>query len=207
MRAALSYAGDRVAPVFDVAGEILLVDTGPGAAVLSEKSEKLGEGLPVQKALKLAELGVEVLVCGAISRPLQETVAAYGIQVKPFITGKLKEVMRALVAGELEGESFTMPGCRGRGRGRVAGKSKNVQEVSNMSGQGSGGKGRGRSSGGGTGTGRGRGQGLGRMGGTNSAGTGGSCVCPRCGHSEPHQRGVPCYSRNCPSCGTLMVRE
>lgn len=61
--------------------------------------------------------------------------------------------------------------------------------------------------GGGRGTGVGRGQGGGgRMGGPAAAGPGGDCVCPKCGHRVPHQRGLPCFSRKCPQCGTRMAR-
>jgi len=55
------------------------------------------------------------------------------------------------------------------------------------------------------GFGRGRG-GRGRMGGQFAAGPGGTCVCPKCKHTVPHQVGIPCYQMKCPKCGTLMVR-
>ncbi len=63
------------------------------------------------------------------------------------------------------------------------------------SGRGAGG-GMGRGSYGG---GRGRNQGRG-------LGVGGYCVCPNCGHKEPHQRGVPCYETRCPKCNSVMTR-
>jgi len=59
----------------------------------------------------------------------------------------------------------------------------------------------------GQGGGRAQGSGLGRMGGPNAAGPGGSCVCPQCGQRVPHQRGVPCFEQKCPGCGAAMVRE
>jgi len=65
---------------------------------------------------------------------------------------------------------------------------------------------RGTGAGGGMGQGRG-GRGAGRMGGSQAAGPDGACLCPQCGHREPHQRGVPCIQRTCPSCGTAMIRE
>ena len=50
--------------------------------------------------------------------------------------------------------------------------------------------------------------GGGRMGGNRpGAGPAGFCVCPKCGSKVSHQRGVPCYSMKCPSCGGAMVRE
>ncbi|MHA1578403.1 MAG: hypothetical protein ACTSUQ_02085 [Candidatus Freyarchaeota archaeon] len=57
-----------------------------------------------------------------------------------------------------------------------------------------------------SGRGRGRGGGRGRMGGPYAAGPGGVCVCPNCGHTVPHQAGVPCTNMSCPKCGTRMIR-
>ncbi len=65
--------------------------------------------------------------------------------------------------------------------------------------------------GGGPGTGRGMGRGrgrAGRMGGTRAgAGPVGECICPKCGTTLSHARGVPCYQVSCPNCGTKMVRK
>ena len=59
----------------------------------------------------------------------------------------------------------------------------------------------------GTGGGFGKGGGRGRMGGNRpGSGPGGDCVCPSCGQRAPHQRGIPCFSVNCPKCGTKMVK-
>ncbi|MHA1147392.1 MAG: hypothetical protein ACTSR8_04040 [Promethearchaeota archaeon] len=49
-------------------------------------------------------------------------------------------------------------------------------------------------------------RGRGRKGGKLAAGPGGVCACPNCGLIVPHQVGVPCYRRSCPSCGTKMIR-
>jgi len=70
------------------------------------------------------------------------------------------------------------------------------------------GLGRGRCMGRGNGRGRGMGGGMGRKAGNGSGqGQGGNCICPKCGETLPHQRGIPCRSVNCPKCGTIMVRE
>lgn len=48
-------------------------------------------------------------------------------------------------------------------------------------------------------------EGKGRMGG-QAAGPAGQCVCPKCGHETPHERGVPCTLKTCPKCGATMIR-
>lgn len=35
----------------------------------------------------------------------------------------------------------------------------------------------------------------------------GECICPKCGMKIPHERGTPCYTLPCPSCGTPMLRD
>lgn len=121
MKAAFAIWDNRIAPVFDVARQIQLVEAESGR-ILTEAQECLPDDMLSQKALRLAEIGVNTLVCGAISRSLHDMVIAYGIQVIPFVAGDLKEVMHAWLAGTLQGEAFAMPGCcnkgsRRRGRG------------------------------------------------------------------------------------------
>jgi hypothetical protein len=72
-------------------------------------------------------------------------------------------------------------------------------------GPGTGG-GRGGGQGGGMGRGQGGGGGRGRMGG-RGAGPGGQCVCTQCGKTFPHERGVPCMSKQCPECGVALARQ
>ncbi len=68
-------------------------------------------------------------------------------------------------------------------------------------GQGSNGKGQ---SGGGQGLGKGGGRGRNSGG---AFGTGGLCVCAKCGAKIPHQQGTPCTELKCPECGNTLVRE
>lgn len=50
-----------------------------------------------------------------------------------------------------------------------------------------------------------RGQGMGQGGGRQGDGGASTCVCPNCGATIPHQRGVPCVNIKCPECGTTMI--
>jgi uncharacterized Zn finger protein (UPF0148 family) len=53
----------------------------------------------------------------------------------------------------------------------------------------------------------GRGQGPDRLKGEFGMGPGGECICPNCGHREPHKRGIPCYGIKCPKCDTPLMRD
>ena len=119
MKAAFAAWDNRIAPVFDVARQIHLVEAEDGR-VICETEELLADDLPVQRALRLTELGVGTLVCGAISRALHEMVAANGIRVIPFVVGDLRKVIQAWLKGGLGRNDFVMPGCCGRGRSRTA---------------------------------------------------------------------------------------
>lgn len=202
MKAAFPFWEDRIAPVFDSARRICIVEVEFGRIVQEDREPLIGD-LPVQKALCLTELGVATLVCGAISRPLQEMLTGYGIQVVPFVSGDLSEVIRAWISGKFNRSAFAMPGCLGGRCSRLGGLHSIGGKENIMIGMGQGGRGIGRG-------GQGRGQGgrrAGRGGGPLAAGPDGSCVCPQCGRKEPHQRGVPCFERKCPNCGVAMVRQ
>ncbi len=198
MKVAFAVWNHRIAPVFDVAQHIHLAHY-ENDVLVREAEARLPVHNAMQKVQSLVELGVELLICGAVSRPLHEMLAAYGIQVIPFVAGELQQVMSAWHSGALQNHSdFLMPGCCRRHKGPNPFYDKNTEVP--MFGRKGGGQG------GGGGQGQGRGAGRGRMGGPLSSGPSGECVCPQCGHRTAHQRGTPCTAQTCPKCGASMTR-
>jgi len=120
MKAAFAVWNNRIAPVFDVTRQVRVIELQSGKPVGAAQVVQL-DGPPLTRALRLAELGVGTLVCGAISRPVHDLVASQGIRVIPFVAGDLDAVISAWLRGELVGDAFAMPGCYRRGRHRLRG--------------------------------------------------------------------------------------
>ena len=117
MKIALPVWEGRVSPVFDTARSLLLVDCDDSVE-MGRSEETLAERLAPRRAAKMMDLGVNVLICGAISRPLAWMLASYGIQVVPFVSGDAEEVLSTYLSGGLQDPNiaprFLMPGCRQR---------------------------------------------------------------------------------------------
>jgi predicted Fe-Mo cluster-binding NifX family protein len=117
MRVAIPAWNDRVSPVFDAARSVMVVDVENGVEQ-ARRQETLQEEFPTRRARQLAQLGVNVLICGAISRPLAAMIAASGITVIPWTAGPVDEVLTAYLAGRLPDPRWLMPGCGGKRRHR-----------------------------------------------------------------------------------------
>ena len=122
MRIALPVWEDCVSSVFDFAHRLLLVEIENDREANRSEVALESQSLP-QRAGQLKMLGVDVLVCGAISQALACMVTACGIQVLPYVTGRVDDVLQAYVTGQLVQPQFSMPGCwpgarRGFGRWR-----------------------------------------------------------------------------------------
>ena len=119
MKAVFSVWNNRIASVFDTASHVVLVEVESGC-IMNESEGTLPDGSILEKILRLKDLSIGVVVCGAISREVQEQIVSYGIEVIPFVSGDLRRVIDGWLKGELDRDDFAMPGCC-RGRGRRAG--------------------------------------------------------------------------------------
>jgi len=115
MRVAIPTWDERVSPVFDVAKHLVVVDI-EGDVEVNREETRLDETQLMTRARRVAELGVDVLICGAISQPLENMLTAAGVRVIPQTCGRAEDVFRAFVSGQLADTAFLMPGCCGRRR-------------------------------------------------------------------------------------------
>ena len=116
MKTAISIFDARVAPVFDTAREICLIErsaSGDPTKTFCRFEDDDLQG----KVAWLVACEVGTLICGAVSQPIHHALAAAGIAVMPFVCGDLDDVIAAQAANTLSKPVFAMPGCCGRRRG------------------------------------------------------------------------------------------
>ena len=108
MKIAIPIWNDCVSSAFDFAHKLLLIDIQDSSE--TNRSEIALAPEPIsQRATRLKTLGVDVLICGAISRSLASLVEASGIKVLPYVLGPANEILKAYFTGQLGQSKFTMP--------------------------------------------------------------------------------------------------
>jgi len=120
MIVAISVWNNRVAPLFDVADEVELLELNQNVPTRIGPRHFESQG---DKWAQLQAWGVELVVCGAICRYLQACGEQRGLSVVGFRSGSLSEVQQALMQGTLESDAMSLPGCQRR-RSRLAKNSK-----------------------------------------------------------------------------------
>lgn len=137
MKTALTIWGNRISPVFDSANTLLIVEI-KDQQICSRRYEPFYPDFPSRLAGRLADLGIQVLICGAISEMPAKIIESAGVKLIPFITGSTDEVLDMYARGNAFIEPFLMPGCRhrgcahaGRGKKRREGFGQ-IKEVSDM---------------------------------------------------------------------------
>ena len=65
-----------------------------------------------RRCLRIQDLKVNVLICGAISRPFSMLLMSAGIKIISGISGPAEDVLSAYLHGSLSNSKFLMPGCK-----------------------------------------------------------------------------------------------
>jgi predicted Fe-Mo cluster-binding NifX family protein len=114
MRLAVPIWGDRVSPLFDVARRLFLVEVEDGRVASTMEHDVAA----TDRVACATHLGVDLLICGAVSRELERRLVAAGVEVVPNVCGSVEEVVHAFLTRTLVDDRFAMPGCTHRLPGR-----------------------------------------------------------------------------------------
>ncbi len=118
MKVGISVWEDKISPVLDGCKRLLVLKIEDGKEIGRDEVELLETYLPF-RARKIAGLGLDVLICGAVSRPLAVMLTNSGISLAGWANGCVNDVLMAFLNGELETSDFAaLPGICGRRGGR-----------------------------------------------------------------------------------------
>ena len=107
---AVTVWGQRVSPVFDAAGTILIVEIENG--VLADSAYlAFDPQRPMELLRTLRVREVTCLICGAISEGPATLFEAAGIELIAFVAGNIQHVLETVCCGNGLGGEFKMPGC------------------------------------------------------------------------------------------------
>lgn len=109
MKIAVTVWGNRISPVFDSAQTLLIVGVNDDQ-IYERKVLSFRSGLLAQFISLLEEMEVKLLICGALCKGPVLALESRGIEVLPFMTGKVETVLDVFVSGEDLSGCF-MPGC------------------------------------------------------------------------------------------------
>ena len=109
MGVAFSVWDNRISPVFD-SSRLLLIVNIENRIVTTRRYEPLNCESPFSRAEKLFDLGVETLICGAISNVFGNMIEAYGIRIIHFVRGEVNQVIDAYLRDMLSAPDFRMAG-------------------------------------------------------------------------------------------------
>jgi predicted Fe-Mo cluster-binding NifX family protein len=117
MKIAIPVCNGHVSTVFEAADEVVVIESLPGGRQV-RGVESLEGSSRIDRAARLRTLGIDVLICGALSRSMAHRIGAAGIRIVSFVRGPVEDVVDAFRAGRLDGERYCLPGCRAMAEGR-----------------------------------------------------------------------------------------
>jgi predicted Fe-Mo cluster-binding NifX family protein len=109
MRLALPVWENKISPVLDTATRLMVVEVEEQGEV--RRSEiRLHEKDLSGRCRRIQALGVDALICGAVTRQMSDMLKQGGIYMIPGISGQPEEVLDACLGGRLAHSKYILPG-------------------------------------------------------------------------------------------------
>ena len=111
MRIAVPIWENRISPVLDTASRLLIIEIEDQKEA-SRFETLLDEQDIYRRCLRIQGLGINTLICGAISCPFLRLLMASNIKIIYGISGNTEDVLEAYFEGTINHTRFLMPGFR-----------------------------------------------------------------------------------------------
>jgi len=118
-KVAISIWNKRISPVMDTASQFLIFKVDNEHQVVFREIVEIPPTNISNRVRNLLSHEITILICGAISRHLEQALSASGIDVQPFLGGNVEDITMAYSKGTFNSDNYLLPGCR---RGHRRGK-------------------------------------------------------------------------------------
>ena len=122
---------ERVSPLLDEARRFILMEITEGQ-IVQRSTVSINADSAALRVSKLREIGVIVIISGAVSGYLSRIISENGFQHYSWVSGPVDDVIAAYLEGKLKLSPDCTKPCRGTGRscgrGIVNGKKNIAQE-------------------------------------------------------------------------------
>jgi predicted Fe-Mo cluster-binding NifX family protein len=110
MKAAFTVWDEKISPVFDSANKLLIVEI-KNKEIKKEFYANFNPKTEDKLIETLALLGIDELVCGAITQHHMSIIEGGTIKLISFIGGNIKDILETYAMGNPLIPGFLMPGC------------------------------------------------------------------------------------------------
>ncbi len=121
---------ERVSPLLDEARRFILLEVKDGQ-VVQKSTVSINSDSAALRIAKLREIGVTVIISGAVSGYLSRVISENGFQHYSWVSGQVDDVIGAYLEGNLKLSPDCTKPCRGSGRscGRgIVNSKKNIAQ-------------------------------------------------------------------------------
>jgi predicted Fe-Mo cluster-binding NifX family protein len=109
MKLGITVWEEKVSPLLDTASRILICQLEDQEEIRRFETF-LEERELSRRCSRIHGLGIDTLICGAISRPCLSMLTGLGVKVVPWISGYSEDVLQAYRDGTLFHAKYLMPG-------------------------------------------------------------------------------------------------
>ena len=110
MKVAVTIWGNRISPVFDAAGTLLVAQI-KNRMIIKKSYTSFNPETPSDLIKTLKEMGISILICGAISTKPADLIVENDIKLISFVTGSALKLLEDFAHKQTIEKTFMMPGC------------------------------------------------------------------------------------------------